>query len=443
MNQHKKAVIGLIVVSAFCFVARPSAAQQSQQRDLKKVSAPTTVNGSELFGESHAVIFGVSDYNNGLKKLPGVKDDVKAVSEVLRQHGFTVKVVMNPTRAVFDQAMRDFISEHGQADQNRLLIYFAGHGHTMKNRAGMEGYLIPVDAPHPDRDEVGFRKSAIKFDFMEVYAKEINSKHALFVFDSCFSGALFNIRGNASLPSSIASVAGRPVRQFITSGSADETVPDKSVFRQLFVDGLNGEADWTGDGYITGTELGVYLHDKVTDYRKGAQTPQYGKIKERDLDRGEFVFLNPLGVSSQNQANPNTSPVVTAPQNSTLGSIITPANPTNKTVPFLASSGWVYSGLRVQRGQQVEITITYSGVSLGKFGPASPDGVLAQDDKRPLKSCPTGAAIVRIADGGDLICVRASSKFTVQQDGALYLNLNESNSKDNTGTVLAKVSIYP
>ena len=43
------------------------------------------------------------------------------------------------------------------------------------------------------------------------------------------------------------------------------------------------------DKYITGTELGMYLHNKVTDYESG-QTPQYGKIRDPDLDEGDFVF---------------------------------------------------------------------------------------------------------------------------------------------------------
>ncbi len=43
------------------------------------------------------------------------------------------------------------------------------------------------------------------------------------------------------------------------------------------------------DGYITGTEMGMYLHEKVLGYETG-QTPQYGKIKDPDLDEGDFVF---------------------------------------------------------------------------------------------------------------------------------------------------------
>jgi formylglycine-generating enzyme required for sulfatase activity len=56
------------------------------------------------------------------------------------------------------------------------------------------------------------------------------------------------------------------------------------------VRGLQGEADLNRDGYITGTELAEYLKEKVTNYSNGSQTPQYGKISDRSLNQGDFVF---------------------------------------------------------------------------------------------------------------------------------------------------------
>ena len=42
---------------------------------------------------------------------------------------------------------------------------------------------------------------------------------------------------------------------------------------------------------MTGTELGESLQSKVVNYTKGAQHPQYGKIRNPILDEGDFVFL--------------------------------------------------------------------------------------------------------------------------------------------------------
>jgi formylglycine-generating enzyme required for sulfatase activity len=81
------------------------------------------------------------------------------------------------------------------------------------------------------------------------------------------------------------------VRQFITAGDADQVVPDESIFRRQLEAALrDGEADTNRDGYITGTELGVFLEDTVTNYSRKSQTPRWGKIRDPNLDKGDFVF---------------------------------------------------------------------------------------------------------------------------------------------------------
>ncbi len=82
----------------------------------------------------------------------------------------------------------------------------------------------------------------------------------------------------------------RQVRQFITAGGADETVPDNSIFKKQIIEALQGEADRNDDGYLTGTELGEFLEEKVVVYSREAQHPQYGKIRDPNLDKGDFVF---------------------------------------------------------------------------------------------------------------------------------------------------------
>jgi hypothetical protein len=91
-------------------------------------------------------------------------------------------------------------------------------------------------------------------------------------------------------PTDISEKSANPVRQFITAGAADEPVPDKSVFKVCLLQGLDGYADYNKDSYITGSELGMYLQTKVINYSRGAQHPQYGKINNPTLDKGDFIF---------------------------------------------------------------------------------------------------------------------------------------------------------
>jgi len=55
---------------------------------------------------------------------------------------------------------------------------------------------------------------------------------------------------------------------------------------------LNGEetADANRDGFLTASELGLFLNDRVTNLTDARQTPRYGKLSDRRFDRGDFVF---------------------------------------------------------------------------------------------------------------------------------------------------------
>lgn len=280
-------------------VSVASSATTQPQRGLKievegrgHENSITNAKGEQvlLYQNSYALLIGISDYTNGWPDLPGVKKDIDEVKKALEAQGFQTDVKMDLDKTELDQAFSIFINQYGNEPDNRLLFYFAGHGHTVKTTYGEElGYIVPRDAPNPNENQAGFQSQAMEMQQIEIYAKRIQSKHALFLFDACFSGSLFSI--TRAIPEVITDKTSKPVRQFITSGSADETVPDESVFRAQFIIAIQGEADANDDGYITGTELGLFLEQAVVNYSKNTQHPQYGKIRNPNLDKGDFVFV--------------------------------------------------------------------------------------------------------------------------------------------------------
>ncbi len=284
-TDMRKTAISMVLA----FIAAAAMAQTDASRGMSNVRLADQ-NGKQtaLYRESHALIIGASDYLYW-PRLPGVIQDVTRVKAALESHGFHTVVTLNPTSGALFDAYTGFIQTYGQDAENRLLIYFAGHGHTVTLSYGEQmGYVVPVDAPLPDKDPRGFTAKALDLQMIEVYAKRIQSKHALFLFDSCFSGSLMS--ATRSVPQAISYRAANPVRQFITSGGENEEVSDNSVFCAQFVEGLGGEADENGDGYITGLELYLFLQDRVINYTHGTQHPLYGKIKDPKLDKGDFVF---------------------------------------------------------------------------------------------------------------------------------------------------------
>jgi len=269
-----------------------------ESRGLKPLVVKAA-DGREIarFTSHHALIIGNSRYNAGWPPLAGVATDVAAVRSALEKQGFSVEVANDLNRTQMDERISTFVAEKGQDPNGRVVFYYAGHGQTLKNNQGQEnGYLVPIDAPVPtDANRPAFIARAYPIQRIKIAAQELGCRHALAVFDACFSGALFApLRGGSE---AILQQAAEPVRMFITSGSADEQVPDTSIFREEFVAALTeGAADVNKDGWTTGSELALHLRQQVMGRRAaagGRQTPQAGISEQSGLNKGDVVFESP------------------------------------------------------------------------------------------------------------------------------------------------------
>lgn len=272
-------------------LSQNKATRSPSQGGAMTIKACGTDEDLPIYKHSYAIVIGVSN-NPHWNRLPGATTDVEAVEKVLKEHGFTVNKLMDPTLAQINKAINDFKENHDRLNSSRFLLYFSGHGYTEITPIGVRvGYIVPSDAPSPNEGMGPFVAKAISVNLIETIARDISPCHALFVFDSCFSGSLF--ADMRSTPESITARTKLPVRLFITASSATEKVPDDSLFRQAFVRGLEGAADLNNDKYVTGIELAEFLKDKVTKYSRGGQTPLYGKIRDPLLDQGDIVFVLP------------------------------------------------------------------------------------------------------------------------------------------------------
>ena len=298
------AVFFLTAVIFLTAALPPVSAQQKSgnTRGIRVVGVKTREGKRmDLYQGSHALLVGVSDYTAGWPDLESIPGELDLLEAALLRQGFSVTRVRNPNSRQMKRAFADFIDKYGYDRENRLLFFFSGHGYTRTTDGRRKGYLVPADAPNPLKDLLGFNRRALTMSQVQTWAREIEAKHALFLFDSCFSGAIFKTRA-LPVPRHISDKTAKPVRQFITAGSAGEEVPAESVFLPSFIRAIEGEGDLNRDGYVTGTELGQFLHQRVLSYDLG-QTPQYGKIRDPALDQGDFVFPLQTAVSSPMMAN--------------------------------------------------------------------------------------------------------------------------------------------
>ena len=157
---------------AFAFLLFAHAAFAAETRGVKRVEIKTAAGEAiGLYEQSHALVIGVSAYEHW-PKLPGVKRDVTDVAAALEKNGFSVQTVLDPDQDMLDEAFEGFIEEHGGNPENRLLFYFAGHGHTVQPKFGGEplGYLVPTAAPVPtlgEREARRFKRVAMSMQRIE------------------------------------------------------------------------------------------------------------------------------------------------------------------------------------------------------------------------------------------------------------------------------------
>ncbi len=186
-----------------------------------------------------------------------------------------------------------YLSFSGKAEHpdDRVIVFFAGHGMTKQGTRGPIGYLVPVNGDWQNLN------SLIRWDDLTRNADLIPAKHILFIMDACYSGLAMQRVLPPGTHRFISDMLQRPARQVITAGKADETVADDggpqgghSIFTGYLLEGLHGAAA-DKNGVMTATNLMHYVYQKVGQDNRSRQTPHYGHI---DGD-GDFILKVPSG----------------------------------------------------------------------------------------------------------------------------------------------------
>jgi formylglycine-generating enzyme required for sulfatase activity len=295
MGTKRKAVLATALMALSMIYSSMSQATNSKGIKVHlKASESADAPAAEtvqLYSASRALVIGIDDYSQGWPRLSNAVKDAELVASELRRHGFDVNLKTNLKSGALKKALEEFFVVDGAEEESRLFVWFAGHGFSDNG----EGFLIPADAPLPESGPQ-FRLRALSLRRFGEFVRLAKAKHAFSVFDSCFSGTIFRVQRSRPSAAVTWSTA-LPVRQFLTSGDANEKVSDDGRFRKLFVRALRGEerADANGDGYLTASELGLFLEDRMVNLTDSAQRPRYGKLRDEKWDQGDFVFVLPDG----------------------------------------------------------------------------------------------------------------------------------------------------
>ncbi len=249
----------------------------------------------KFYSKSYALVIGINKYPSPeWRNLDYAIKDARGMADFLKRQGFEVTTLYDnqATKKNIISKMQDYLA-HVVKKQDRVLIFFSGHGYT-ENLGGKDwGYIVPYDAA----------KSSASYLSMEelktLSQKMGNAKHQLFIMDSCYGG-LLGMKGggvDTNIPYYLQEVTRRKARQIITAGGKNQQVVDGgpkgySYFTGYLLEALNeGMADLDGDGYITFKELSGYLLPRASSNQ---QTPATSTLYEHEA--GEFVFTSPKGI---------------------------------------------------------------------------------------------------------------------------------------------------
>jgi hypothetical protein len=256
---------------------------------------------AQLVRHGHALLVGVSRYkNDAWPELPTVREQLAELSEGLKPHFATVTVLLDPSVSSLRGHLQKFFYERPDAEDNRLFVYYFGHGFTDTNyntKADI-GFLTGADTPPYDPRDGRAVSNSISMHEYDNMTRLSHARQILTVFDTCFSGTIFSAVAGPNIPTKldldrVRDALRRPVRYYITAGRANEKVPADFNLATLLLRGIAGDADFARDGFITGDELGIYLQKTVPNLIGRLITPQYGAVNDVDLSAGKFIFWRP------------------------------------------------------------------------------------------------------------------------------------------------------
>ena len=252
------------------------------------------LNKAGNWGQYHALIIGINDYERWPRLQTAVKDATVLRDLLVSRYGFDNKNVILRTdrKASRRQINRDlrYLAQSMQPDDN-LLIYYAGHGQ-LDDLTG-DGYWVPAEGAMKD-PSTWVANSYIK---AILSSEKVEAKNVVVIADSCYSGSM--LRGGPSLMSmddqryreKLAEKASLRSRQVISSGGVEPVADGGAEGHSLFAFYLINALRKNNREVI---DLENLFHTKVWKpvTEIGDQRPNVGRLKTPMDQDGQFVLYN-------------------------------------------------------------------------------------------------------------------------------------------------------
>ena len=266
-----------------------------------------------IYEQSRALVIGINNYSK-VSPLVYAENDAKAIADILKSKfdfpESNVVLLLNQ-EATKSSILKAYMSLTGTGTgiNDRVVFFFAGHGHTLRSKRGDVGYLVPSDGNPEDV------ASLVRWDEFTRNADLIEAKHLFFTVDACYGGLAIMRKLSPGGTRFLKDMLLRTSRQILTAGKADEPVsdsggplPDHSVFTGHLLEALGGKG-MDSEGIITANGIMAYVYQMVPRDRDSHQTPHFGYL---DGD-GDMIFLAPQLHTLQEQKEEDKDILVSIP----------------------------------------------------------------------------------------------------------------------------------
>lgn len=251
-------------------------------------SQPITM---KLSGDTYALVVGISNYQE-VDTLQYAHRDALAFAQYLMSPAggnlppdhVNIKTNELATAAEIELGL-DWLLEKVTNENDRVIIFFSGHGDVESKTIDNNGYLLTYNTPRY------IYSGALSVHMLNSYIRTLSARNAqvILILDACRAGDLAgkSYNGSGMANEMLTQRVGREIRlmscqpnEFSIEG--EQWGNGRGAFSFHLIDGLTGLADENGDNKVTLKEIRNYLEEKVPQEAKPNE--QNPVIKGEDIN---------------------------------------------------------------------------------------------------------------------------------------------------------------
>ncbi|NRB50789.1 MAG: caspase family protein, partial [Saprospiraceae bacterium] len=193
-----------------------------KMQDKRGIGSPSEPNEDTPQGKSWFLGIGINKYEH----LPDLNNAVKDIQDIVQVLQYRYSLESEHTSVLLNEEanLRNIIASLDDlmgkvAAEDKLLIYYSGHGKMLDIGENQKGFWIPADGKKDDHSQYIPNSRILE------YIEDTRALHALLISDSCFSGTLLD-EGEFRDHAAMEELEQRKSRWAICSGREDEQVYD-------------------------------------------------------------------------------------------------------------------------------------------------------------------------------------------------------------------------